>query len=154
MVTHSVQRQPSSRNIVRASLLAALALLVGGCSRSKPGGTESETKAPPAGSAEPAATGAGPTKLTVAAISIVDTAPLHLGKAKGFFAEQNLDITVQSTTGGHEAVPCVVSGQCQLAFANVISLMLAHSKGLPLKVIAAGRFSARTPEDVGGLVGP
>lgn len=138
-----------------ASLLVAIASLGSGCSRSKPGGTESDTKASPATkSAEPSNTGAELTKLTVAAIAIVDTAPLHLGKAKGFFAEQNLDITVQNTTGGHEAVPCVVSGQCQLAFANVISLMLAHAKGLPLKVIAAGSFSTGTPEDFGGIVVP
>jgi NitT/TauT family transport system substrate-binding protein len=106
------------------------------------------------GSAEPAATGAGLTKITIAAIAIVDVAPLHLGRAKGFFAEQNLDITVQSTTGGHESVPCVVSGQCQIGFANVISLMLAHAKGLPLKVIAAGSFSTGKPEDFVGTVVP
>src|SRR4029079_17582387 len=111
-------------------------------------------KAPPAGSAEPAATGAGPTKLTVAAISIVDTAPLHLGKAKVFSAKQTLAITVQSTTGGHEAVPAVVSGQCQFAFANVISLMIASSKGLPLKVVDGGSFSTGKPEDFGAIVVP
>jgi NitT/TauT family transport system substrate-binding protein len=142
-------------NLALASLVVALASLGSGCSRSKSGGNESDTKASPATkSAEPPTTGAELTKLTVAAIAIVDTAPLHLGKAKGFFAEQNLDITVQATTGGHEAVPCVVSGQCQLAFANVISLMLAHAKGLPLKVIAAGSFSTGTPEDFGGIVVP
>jgi NitT/TauT family transport system substrate-binding protein len=74
--------------------------------------------------------------------------------AKGFFAEQNLEVTVQKTTGGHEAVPCVVSGQCQFAFANVTSLLLAHAKGLPLKVIAAGSFSTGTPEDFGAIVVP
>ena len=140
---------------VLASLLIVLGFLGSACSRSRSDGSESETKASPVTrSAEPSTTGAGPTKLTVAAIAIVDTAPLHLARAKGFFAEQNLDITVQSTTGGHEAVPCVVSGQCQLAFANVISLMLAHSKGLPLKVIAAGSFSTGTPEDFGAIVVP
>ena len=55
------------------------------------------------------ATGAGSTKITVAAIAIVDTAPLYLGKAKGFFTEQNLDITVQSVCAGdlvrHSGLP-------------------------------------------------
>jgi NitT/TauT family transport system substrate-binding protein len=135
-------------------VLAALALLPG-CSRSKSGGSESETRAAPAaGSAALTVAGAEPTKLTVAAIGIVDTAPLHLGKARGFFTEQNLDITVQLTTGGHEAVPCVVSGQCQFAFANVISLILARAKGLPLRMVAAGSFSTGKPEDFGGLVVP
>ncbi|HEX2691040.1 MAG TPA: hypothetical protein VHN14_30710 [Kofleriaceae bacterium] len=48
---------------------------------------------------------AGPTKLTIAAIAIVDVAPLHLGKAKGFFAEQNLDITVQGTQAAPSPSP-------------------------------------------------
>jgi NitT/TauT family transport system substrate-binding protein len=143
------------RNTVLPWLIAALVLPLGGCSRSKSGRAESETQAPPAtGATESTLTGAGPTKLTVAAIAIVDTAPLHLGKAKGFFTEQNLDVTVQSTTGGHEAVPALVSGQCQFAFANVISLMLANTKGLPLKVVAAGSFSTGKAEDFGAIVVP
>jgi NitT/TauT family transport system substrate-binding protein len=135
--------------------ITALLALLSSCSKSKSGGSESESKAPPkAGSAEPAATGSGATQLNVAAIAIVDVAPLYLGKAKGFFAEQNLELTVQNVRGGAEAVPGVVSGQFQFAFANLISLMLASSKGLALKVVAAGNFSTGTTEDFGGIVVP
>jgi NitT/TauT family transport system substrate-binding protein len=140
--------------LARMCAVTALLALVGSCSKSTPGGAESETKAPPKAGAEPAAGADQPTKLAVAAIPIVDVAPLYLGKAKGFFAEQNLDITVQSTQGGAQAVPGVVSKQFQFAFANVISLLLAHSKGLPLKVIAAGNFSTGKAEDFGGIVVP
>jgi NitT/TauT family transport system substrate-binding protein len=136
------------------------ALLALGCGRSNSGagsgagsgGSASETKAP--GSAEPAGGGAGATKLTVAAIAIVDVAPLYLAKAKGFFTEQNLDLTIQNTQGGAESVPGVISGQYQIAFANVISLLLAHAKGLPLQVIAAGNFSTGKAEDFGGILVP
>jgi NitT/TauT family transport system substrate-binding protein len=139
----------------------ALLALLCSCSKSKSGG-ESDNKAPAkTGSAEPALGGPGPgapaggtTKLTIAAIPIVDVAPIYLGKAKGFFTEQNLDLNIQSVRGGAEAVPGVVSGQFQFAFANVISLLLAHSKGLPLKVIAAGNFSTGKAEDFGGIVVP
>jgi NitT/TauT family transport system substrate-binding protein len=124
--------------VASISLVVAFGLLIGSCSRSN----------------EAPASSGGLIKITVAANPIVDTASLHLGKAKGFFAEQNLDITVQNSTGGHEAVPCVISGQCQIAFANVISLMLARAKGLPLKIIAAGSFSTGKPEDFGGIVVP
>jgi NitT/TauT family transport system substrate-binding protein len=135
--------------------IALLALLCG-CSKSKSGG-ESDKAPAKTGSAEPAAAAApatGATKLTIAAIAIVDVAPLHLGKAKGFFAEQNLDLTIQSVRGGAEAVPGVVSGQFQFAFANVVSILLAHSKGLPLKMIAAGNFSTGKPDDFGAIVVP
>lgn len=133
------------------------ALFALGCGRSNPGagaggsGSEAPVKAAPA---EPAGGGAGPTKLTVAAIAIVDVAPLYLAKAKGFFTEQNLDLTIQNTQGGAESVPGVISGQYQIAFANVISLLLAHAKGLPLQVIAAGNFSTGKAEDFGGILVP
>jgi NitT/TauT family transport system substrate-binding protein len=116
------------------------------CDRPKPTPGGSETTAAPAG--------AGPTKLTVAVIAIVDVAPIYLGKAKGLFAAENLDITIQNTLGGAASVPGVVSGQYQFAFANTVSLLLAHAKGLPLKVIAAGNFSTGKPEDFGGIVVP
>jgi NitT/TauT family transport system substrate-binding protein len=108
------------------------------------------------GSTGPAAA-SEPTKLTVAAIAIVDVAPLHLGKAKGWFAAEGLDVTVQGTQGGAETVPGVISGQYQLGYANVVSLLLAHAKGLPLKIIAAGDFSAGSigsGDDFGGVVVP
>jgi NitT/TauT family transport system substrate-binding protein len=135
------------------ALIALLALY--SCSKSKPSGAESDTKAvPTAGSGEPAGSGSAATKLTVAAIAIVDVAPLYLGKAKGFFTEQGLDMTIQNTQGGAQSVPGVVSGQYQVAFANVISLLLASSKGLPLKVLTAGNFSTGKAEDFGGILVP
>ena len=135
------------------ALIPLLALLAPSCSKSKPSGAESDPVAPPkAGSAEPGGSGSGATKLTVAAIAIVDVAPLYLGKAKGFFTEQGLDMTIQNTQGGAQSVPGVVSGQYQIAFANVISLLLASSKGLPLKVLTAGNFSTGKAEDFGGIL--
>ena len=127
--------------------------LLGGCSRSKSDGAGSDKAAGKSGG-EPAAGSAGPTKITVAAIAIVDVAPLYLAKDKGFFTEQNLDVTIQNTQGGAESVPGVVSGQYQIAFANVISLLLGSAKGLPLKVIAAGNFSTGKAEDFGGIIVP
>jgi NitT/TauT family transport system substrate-binding protein len=136
-------------------MCALVAVTAFHCNRSSPGGAESETKAPAKGApSESPAGSAGLTKLTIAAIAIVDVAPLHLGKAKGFFAAEGLDITVQSTQGGAESVPGVISGQYQVAFANLVSLLLAHSKGLPLKVFAAGNFSTSKAEDFGAVLVP
>jgi NitT/TauT family transport system substrate-binding protein len=126
------------------------------CDRSKPGAGSagSDTKPSTPGAAAASGSEAGPTKLTVAAIAIVDVAPIYLGKAKGFFTEQNLDVTIQNTLGGAESIPGVVSGQFQFAFSNTISLLLAHAKGLSLKLIAAGNFSTGKAEDFGGIVVP
>ena len=136
--------------------MCAIAALLGvDCDRSRPtpGGAGSETPATP-GSAAPVAGSPGPVKLTVAVIAIVDVAPIYLGKAKGFFAAENLEVTIQNTLGGAASVPGVVSGQSQFAFANMVSLLLGHAKGLPLKVVAAGNFSTGKPEDFGGIVVP
>lgn len=124
-------------------------------SRSTPGVAGSGTKAAPATApSEPATGSAGPTKLTVAVIAIVDVAPIYLGKAKGLFAAENLDVTIQNTLGGAASVPGVVNGQYQFAFANMVSLLLGHAKGLPLKVVTAGNFSTGKPEDFAGIVVP
>lgn len=134
-------------------MCALVAVTAFHCNRSgsSSGGAESDVKGAPSGS--PAGS-AELTKLTMAAIAIVDVAPLHLGKAKGFFAAEGLDITVQSSLGGAESVPGVVSGQYQLAFANLVSLLLAQSKGLPIKVVAAGNFSTGKAEDFGAVLVP
>lgn len=97
----------------------------------------------------------GTDKVKVGAIPIVDVAPLHLGKEKGFFKEQGIELEVVNTTGGAAAVPGVVSGEFDFAFGNVVSLILARSKGLPLKAIAEGNSSTgKQGADFGGIVVP
>lgn len=99
--------------------------------------------------------GTGPTKLTVGTIAIVDVAPIYLGKQKGFFTEQNLDITLQAGSGGAVTIPAVVSGQDQFGFANVTSLLVAQTKGLPVKVVAPGNSSTGTPgKDFAAVLAP
>jgi NitT/TauT family transport system substrate-binding protein len=134
--------------------LGSLAVLAS-CSRSKPDGAGAESSAGKAAAKDsPAQAGAGPVKLTVAAIPIVDVAPLYLGRQKGLFAAEGLELDIQNTQGGAQSVPCVVSGQCQFGFANVISLLLGHAKGLPLQVVTAGNFSTGKPEDFGAIIVP
>nr|MDT0657345.1 ABC transporter substrate-binding protein [Micromonospora sp. DSM 115978] len=102
-----------------------------------------------------AGTTGGPDQVKVGAIPIVDVAPLHLGKEKGFFAEQNIEVEVVNTTGGAAAVPGVVSGEFDFAFGNLVSLIVARSQGLPLKAIAEGNSSTgKDGEDFGGIVVP
>ncbi|MHB1172044.1 MAG: ABC transporter substrate-binding protein [Lacisediminihabitans sp.] len=91
------------------------------------------------------------TKITVGVIPIVDTAPIWLGKEKGFFADEGLDVTVQTTTGGAASVPGVVAGSYDFAFGNYVSVMVARDKGLDLKYVANGDSTAGTP-DFGAVV--
>ncbi|MGI5284062.1 ABC transporter substrate-binding protein [Nonomuraea polychroma] len=95
------------------------------------------------GGAQPSAPGGGQSsggmsKVNAGVIAIVDTAPIHLGKAKGFFTEQKIDLTITSVPGGAASISGAVSGQFQFAFANTTSLLTAKQQGLDVKVVANG----------------
>jgi NitT/TauT family transport system substrate-binding protein len=121
------------RRALTTAVTGAAALLVAAC------GGSGGTAAPASGSS------GGADKVTVGVIPIVDVAPIYLGIQQGFFSDRNLDVTMESGQGGAAIVPGVVSGQFQFGFSNVTSLILARSKGLPLKMVAAGNSS--TGED-------
>jgi NitT/TauT family transport system substrate-binding protein len=92
-------------------------------------------------------------KVKVGVIPIVDVAPIYLGKEQGFFSKRNIDLTMEQAQGGAAIVPAVVSGQYQFGFSNVVSLMLAQSKNVPIKAVANGNNSTGdTKKDFGMLV--
>nr|BFE82866.1 hypothetical protein GCM10020093_054670 [Planobispora longispora] len=92
---------------------------------------------------EPAA--GGKDKVNAGVIAIVDTAPIHLGKAKGFFDKQGIDLTITPVQGGAASISGAVSGQFQFAFANTTSLLTAREQGLDVKVVANGVSSTGEP---------
>jgi len=94
-----------------------------------------------------------PDKVTVGVIPILDVAPIYLGVKKGFFEKQNIDLELTQAEGGAAIVPAVVSEQYQFGFSNVISLMLAQSEGLPVKVVSNGNNSTGVDgKDFAGLM--
>ena len=72
-------------------------------------------------------------------LPIADLAPLYLGMDQGFFKEEKLTIEPAVAEGGAAVVPAVMSGDNQIGFSNVTSLMIASEQNLPLKPIASGR---------------
>lgn len=112
----------------------------------------------PSGGAAAAPTDAGGSKLqkvTVGVIPIVDTAPIFLGDSKGFFAQEGLDLDIQTATGGSAIVPGIQSGSYDFAFSNLVSLMVANDKGLSMKVVANGvTTTGDKKSDFGAVVVP
>lgn len=97
----------------------------------------------------------GTTHLKVGVIPIVDVAPIYLGKEQGFFSKHKIDLELVQESGGAAAIPGVVSGDFQLSFGNVTSVILAGSQNLPLKMIAEGNSSTGDPAtDFSGVVVP
>jgi NitT/TauT family transport system substrate-binding protein len=88
-----------------------------------------------------------PTTLKVGVIPIADVAPLYLGMKKGFFEEEQLTIKPQLAEGGAAITPAVVSGDFQIGFSNVISLLIAASQDLPVQIISQGVLAGETEEE-------
>jgi NitT/TauT family transport system substrate-binding protein len=122
---------------------AALAVLVGAALVSAACGSSTTPAKPAPGQ---------PDKVAAGVIAIVDVAPVYLGKQKGFFSKRNIDLSLSTSQGGAAIVPGVVSGQFQIGFSNVTSLLVAASKGLPIKVVCNGVASTGDARDYSGVV--
>ncbi|MFK3983433.1 ABC transporter substrate-binding protein [Micromonospora sp. NPDC050397] len=126
----------------RLAVLLATALLLTAC-----GGGDGE-------SAESRSTDEN-RKITVGVIPILDVAPIYLGVQKGFFAQRKLEVKLELAQGGAAIVPAVLSGQFHFGFSNNTSLLLAQTRGLPLKIVAPGSASTGVPgKDFAGVVVP
>ena len=95
---------------------------------------------------------AQPVKLRVSTIPIIDTAPLQVAIAKGFFAAEGLEVDTTPTAGGAAGLPALAAGQVQITFSNIISIVLGAKQGLGFEVIAAGSNTGATAPDLAGLV--
>jgi NitT/TauT family transport system substrate-binding protein len=112
------------KRILAAGFAAALVLSSAACGGNEP--------------TAPASAPGVPDKVNVGVIAIVDVAPIYLGKTKGFFDEAKIELTLTPNQGGAVIVPGVVNGQFQFGFSNVTSLMLAASRGVPVKMVSNG----------------
>ncbi|MEV4369100.1 hypothetical protein AB0J71_18665 [Nonomuraea sp. NPDC049637] len=65
----------------------------------------------------PGTTAGGGDRINAGLIAIVDTAPIHLGRAKGFFAEQGIDLTITPVQGGTAGISGTFGG-CRSAGAR------------------------------------
>jgi NitT/TauT family transport system substrate-binding protein len=84
-----------------------------------------------------------PTTLKVGVIPIADVAPLYVGMKQGFFKQENLAIKPQLAEGGATITAQTVSGDLQVGFSNVTSLVIASSKKLPVQIVASGVQGAK-----------
>lgn len=135
MKLSQIHRRARSVALAVAALLTVGAL--GGCSGSGSG----------AGNA-----GAGVQDIKVGVLTSLDVAPIYLGKEKGFFAEEGLNVTFEIAQGGAALIPAVVTGQYQFGFSNIVSLMVARDKGLPLQIVQAGSQSTNATPDFSAIL--
>jgi len=89
---------------------------------------------------EPAAPAAGElTPVTVGYVAVSIYAPVFVAEAKGYYAEQGLDVSLEPFAGGADPVALTASGQLQAAAVGAgPAFWNAAAAGLPLTVVAPG----------------
>jgi NitT/TauT family transport system substrate-binding protein len=80
-----------------------------------------------------------------ATVSVQDTAGvpsafLEYGVQEGFFKQRGLDVQVTPSQGGATVVPAVIAGDTDIGGSNLVSVLLAQDKGVPVKIVAPGTF--------------
>lgn len=89
----------------------------------------------------------GLTDVRVGVIPITPVAPVYLGVEQGFFEEEGLRVEPELAQGGAAIVPSVQSGDFQFGFSNSVSLMIAQTQGLPVRVVVPGESSPASAEE-------
>jgi NitT/TauT family transport system substrate-binding protein len=82
----------------------------------------------------------GPARVSVQDTAGVPSAFLEYGVREGFFEERELDVQVTPSQGGATVVPAVVSGDSDIAGSNLVSVLLAQGKDIPVKIVAPGTY--------------
>jgi NitT/TauT family transport system substrate-binding protein len=104
------------------------------------------------GGGSPAATRSAspaPAKPVTIKVGDVEGSPasfLAFGVQKGFFAQHGLDVKVSAQQGGAAIVPGLVSGDLQIGGSNIVSMLLARSRGLKVQIIAPGTSVGSDPD--------
>lgn len=125
-----------------ALLVLATAVAATAC-----GGSPSETASGQGSDRGPAVT-----QVDVGVLPLAAVAPVYLGIAQGFFAQEGLEVTPQQAQGGAAVLPAVASGEMEFAYSNNVSLITAHSAGLGIQIIANGNDESDDVESASSTV--
>jgi NitT/TauT family transport system substrate-binding protein len=89
----------------------------------------------------------GATTLKVQETAGMPSAFVGFGIQQGIFERHGLKIELEQTQGGAATLPALVNGDVQVGGSNVVSLLIAESKGLPVQAIAPGTSARGAGQD-------
>jgi NitT/TauT family transport system substrate-binding protein len=75
------------------------------------------------------------TPIVVAPLSGPDNASLYYAQQQGWFRQAGVDVTIQPMSSGPVGMAALIGGSAQIANSNVLSLCLAHVKGVPVAIV-------------------
>jgi NitT/TauT family transport system substrate-binding protein len=133
-----------TRKPLRGSLavVVALGLTAAGCG----GGSSSNQSST-------ATTASGPTPLRVAYVPATTVLPLHIAKAQGFFAQNNLDVTLTEAANISD-IPATLGRQFDLALGTATDLIRAGAAGVDVVQVAGNTNSTKANPFVKLIVKP
>jgi NitT/TauT family transport system substrate-binding protein len=82
--------------------------------------------------------------IIVDSVPVAEEGGLYVAQAMGFFAQQGLNVKIESITGAERAIPDLQNDRAQLVAGNYVSFILAqmagtfNSKPASMRIIAAG----------------
>jgi NitT/TauT family transport system substrate-binding protein len=89
---------------------------------------------------------AAPTTIRIAAAPDDDVTPLLYAQRAGLFRAAGIALDLERVAGGAAATTAVTAGAADVGLADLVPLISAHSRGIPVILIApAGIYAARTP---------
>lgn len=80
----------------------------------------------------------GPVRVKIGYIPIVDCLPLYVAKEKGMFEKQGLSAELVPLQGGPRVIEAITSKSIDIGYSNVVSVIVARSKGLPIVGVTGG----------------
>jgi NitT/TauT family transport system substrate-binding protein len=91
-------------------------------------------------------------KLHLATIPSDFAGQLYYAKDQGFFQKAGFDVDITPLNAGPAIAAAVAGGTIDLGFSNVVSLALAHDKGLPFVIVAPANMYVVDAPTI-GLIG-
>lgn len=135
------QLPPFSRRLVSCSVAAAMVAALGGCGAAGSGGGTGGGK----GDLEK------PT-VTVAGMTLVDAAGIHVAQQRGLFKKEGLTVRVRPVHQSVQALPALAKGQVDvIAGTNYVTLLQAQDQGTLAPRVLADAATV-SPEVMGVLV--
>ncbi|MGK5113193.1 MULTISPECIES: ABC transporter substrate-binding protein [unclassified Geodermatophilus] len=84
----------------------------------------------------------GPAALTLGYFPLVHTATAVNAEETGLFDDAGLDVTLEQTSGGAQAIPSLIAGEYDITYGNYTSAVLAAQQGLPVRIVAGNDVGA------------
>ena len=94
-------------------------------------------------------------RLKVGIIPITEMLTIYVAADKGYFAQEGLEVEMTPMAGGAVILPALVGGSIDIAYSNIVSIILAKAEGMPLKIIMHNKSedSTKDPNAPGGYKG-